>query len=191
MRVQVSGHKFNFPHQCVCCGATPETTWSVSASRSTGKKVVHTTSKSWDIPYCRRCVEHVHAARRAVRLGLTTFLLLFVVAIVLGINGASGASTVVIICSSLGGPIVYWQLLKKAKTLCMATCAEVGIAVGYSGWQNTCHTFEIASSNYARSFMIANLSKLVNIRPDALEWLRTNGHLGSPHHPQSARRKMS
>src|SRR5262245_31150848 len=65
MRIDLSGHKFVFPQRCACCGGMPQTTLSASASRSTGKRVVHTTTKSWDFPYCHKCVAHVRAAKGA------------------------------------------------------------------------------------------------------------------------------
>ena len=66
MRIDVSGHKFIFPHQCACCGAVPHTTLTALASKSTGTRVVHTTSKSWAFPYCAQCTEHVRTAGNAV-----------------------------------------------------------------------------------------------------------------------------
>lgn len=47
MQIDLSGNKFTFPHCCACCGGDPETSLTASASKSKGKKVVHTTTKSW------------------------------------------------------------------------------------------------------------------------------------------------
>src|SRR5438105_1419209 len=65
MRVDVSGHQFEFPQQCACCATTANTVYTVSASRSRGTRVVRTTTKKWDIPYCSRCIAHVALYGRA------------------------------------------------------------------------------------------------------------------------------
>jgi hypothetical protein len=38
--------------------------------------------------------------------------------------------------------------------------------------------------------MVANLQKLINVSPDAWQWLKSNGHVVSPNQPQSARRDI-
>jgi len=43
----------------------------VSASKSTGKRVVHTKTNAWDFPYCSDCVRHVRAAEAATALAWT------------------------------------------------------------------------------------------------------------------------
>lgn len=84
----------------------------------------------------------------------------------------------------------YNRLVANAKKLCSPSCAAVRSAVSYLGWEGSRHIFEIASSGYAYSFMVANLNKLVNVTPDGWEWLRKNGHVTSGNQPQSAKRNM-
>lgn len=192
MRVDVSGHKFSFPHQCACCGAMPQTTLTASASRSTGKKVVHTTSKSWDFPYCVQCTEHVRAASNAV--STTAFIIitsLVAAGYIYFFTDASVFGVIVGIGGIVGGIFAYNSLMAKAKRMCGSNCACVQSAVGYLGWQGSCHMFEIISSGYALAFMVANQSKLVNVRPEVWQWLQANGYGASPHQPQSARRHIS
>src|SRR5436309_1326871 len=66
MRVDVSGQQFVFPTTCACCSGTADTELIVSANKSSGKRVVRTSTNAWDIPYCRPCVSHVRAANTAV-----------------------------------------------------------------------------------------------------------------------------
>src|SRR5689334_15882635 len=68
MQVDVSGQQFVFPDICACCCGHANSTLSVAASKSTGKKVVHTRTNTWDFPYCGACLGHVRAAEAAVSL---------------------------------------------------------------------------------------------------------------------------
>jgi len=38
-------------------------TVEVSSTRVTGKRVIHTHTKSWDVPYCTACLAHIRASR--------------------------------------------------------------------------------------------------------------------------------
>lgn len=79
----------------------------------------------------------------------------------------------------------------KAKAICSPDCACIQTAVSYLGWDGSRHIFEIVSTTYANSFMVANLKKLVNVSPEAWDWLHANGYISSPGKAQSARRDMT
>jgi hypothetical protein len=68
MQVDVSGHQFVFPTVCACCNGRADTELTVSTSKSTGKRVIRTSSNEWDIPYCKQCVLHVKAVESAKML---------------------------------------------------------------------------------------------------------------------------
>jgi|SRR5579884_732051 len=188
MRVDISGHKFVFPHQCACCSAMPQTTLTASASKSTGKRVIHTTSKSWDFPYCIHCVNHVRVANTATVTTTCTIVVTLIAASYLFFLGALAFGLILGIAGIVGGIFTYNLLMTEAKKMCGPNCTCVQSAVRYIGWYGSCHMFEIASSGYALAFMVANRNKLVNLRPEVLQWLQANGYGVSPHQPQSARR---
>src|SRR5258708_35922121 len=68
MRIHVSGHSFVFPPKCACCCGAANAELSISATKSSGKKVVHKKTHVWDVPYCDRCLEHVRAMESAERI---------------------------------------------------------------------------------------------------------------------------
>ena len=72
MRIEASGYKVEFPQQCACCGCNSDTALTVSASKSSGQKVVRTKTNTWDFPYCRRCVKHTRIASIARIVAVTT-----------------------------------------------------------------------------------------------------------------------
>ena len=190
MKIEVSGHKFNFPHKCACCGENPDTCLSASASRSTGKRVVHTDSKSWDFPYCSRCVGHVRASRSAVTTLSALILVSVILALIVGAKSTGSIGLLVAIAGIILACTIYSKLLRSAKSMCVATCSTVDSGVKYLGWHGIRHVFEIASTNYSTDFMVANQTKLVNVPPDVWQWLKANGYVAGPNQPQSARRNI-
>lgn len=193
MRIDLSGHKFTFPQQCACCGAPPQTVLSASATRTTGKRVVHTDTRTWDFPYCFVCTAHVSAAKSAsiaaVVIVGTAILALVYCSFGLDQSGLGMVLCAAGICIAI---VVYNKMMSKAKSMCSATCVTVKSAVGYLGWQGACHMFEVFSSPYALAFMLANQNKLVNVRPEVWRWLEDNGYgTSSGRQSQSAKRHMT
>src|SRR5262249_6419670 len=61
--VQISARIIHWPISCPCCGRPADTAVKISSTRTTGVEVIRTQTKSWDVPYCNRCLSHVHAAK--------------------------------------------------------------------------------------------------------------------------------
>lgn len=51
--VKISARIIQWPRLCVCCGREPDTSISVTSTRNRGEQ------KSWQVPYCSGCLEHV------------------------------------------------------------------------------------------------------------------------------------
>ncbi len=176
MQIDLSGHSFVFPNQCACCNGPADAELTLSSSKSSGKKVVHTKTNIWDVPYCRRCLVHVAEAadaRNVVTLikviaVVTGLLFWYFVSLAVGI----GAGFMVIF---LGGVLFYFQM-KIAKSKCSRDCACVDRAIVYLGWQRTLHQFEVTSTQYALALMIANQRKLVNLSREARSLLESHCH---------------
>ncbi len=58
-RVVVSARKLNWPPSCCCCLSQATTQMRLTATRTTGIKVIRTDKRAWDVPYCAACVAHV------------------------------------------------------------------------------------------------------------------------------------
>jgi hypothetical protein len=181
MRVEASGYQFVFPQMCVCCGSHPDTALTVSASKTSGKKVKRTQTNTWDFPYCSRCIKHKDAATfAAIAAVIVAVLALFVfaqihiiVGLILGGGGAVG---------------LYIWLLNKAKGQCSEHCVCVGKAVGFVSWDGTRQIFEIVSPKYASEFMLANQRKLINLSPQARTLIEGEGYMHRAKNVQSGRR---
>jgi hypothetical protein len=175
MRVDVSGQTFVFPHKCACCGGTADAELSASASKSSGKRVVHTKTNVWDFPYCRICVGHVMSAEATRRLAWTLGSLSLALGLILGfaVNGVFGL--VCGILAMVGTGWLYRLRMTDAKARCSSDCVSVGRAVAYLGWHGPLHQFEVISLPYARDFMLANQHKLVNLSEQAKNLLAGTG----------------
>lgn len=58
-RVDISARIIRWPKQCACCFRSADTFVSIAFSRIRGTEVIRTTTKSWNVPYCKRCLEHI------------------------------------------------------------------------------------------------------------------------------------
>jgi hypothetical protein len=61
--LQISARVIRWPGICACCAQPADAAIEVSSTRTTGKRVIHTQTKSWDVPYCNRCLSHIRAAK--------------------------------------------------------------------------------------------------------------------------------
>lgn len=173
MQVSVSAQRVSIPHQCACCGDNPDTEITVSASRTTGKRVVHTRTNSWAFPYCSRCLQHVAVYNSRNLIGFLGVILGLILLLVLRQNLFLGILAL-LVCTI---PAILVQRTKnrerqeKLKELVSANCTTPARAVTYIGWQGSVQHFDFASQEYATKFMRANQSKLINISPEARQLL--------------------
>lgn len=159
MRIDLSGHSFVFPENCACCHGVPDQQLTISASRSSGKRIIRTQTNVWDIPYCSGCLDHVRAAESAGNFArVFTVLSLIIGAFVCySANIAAGALTGV---SALATTILVFRAkLLQAHAMRTTECACVGKAIAYLGWHGTLHRFEVASHRFAADLMVANSRK--------------------------------
>jgi hypothetical protein len=190
MRVDVSGQKFAFPAKCACCNGQPDAELTISASKSTGKRVVHTTSKAWSVPYCSRCVQHVQAAEMAARVAWVFGILSAVGGAVFFWNDSQlPFAALFTVVGLVGTGLIHNRMMSRARSLCVPNCACVSRSISYLGWYGTLHRFEITSVEFALHFMAANHSKLVNLTPDARRLLQSNS-VAVPSALQSPERYM-
>jgi ribosomal protein L28 len=185
MRVDVSGHLFSFPRACACCGAVPDSTLTVSASRSRGSRVVRTEGRSWDFPYCTRCIKHVQRAG-TMRMLVRQFIALSVLlGVIVGFSESAYLGFGIGILCVVATVAVGFKLHNLARG---PGCVDADSSIAYLGWSGTLHQFEIASRRFAFDFMVANRRKLVNLSAEAISLLSAEGADRAPIGSQSPRR---
>jgi hypothetical protein len=171
MKVAVSGNIFSFPPECPCCGATPDTTLSVSASRPSRERQPRAETRVWDIPYCVRCISHMNAYEKLRPLArILTVLSIFlgmIVALTYGLYWGLGAG-ILSLAATLG---IFAAWRKHVQSLRSPDCAGSGCAIAYIGWEASVHEFEIGSQRFAKVFLAANRKKLINLSPEAITLL--------------------
>ena len=169
--VQVSARLLHFPDVCCCCGAGGANgRFRVTATRTTGKKVVRTESQSWDFPLCDECQEWMrqqHAANTARRwfIALIVFAAL---GIVVGIDKLPQPGSILSIAvGMLLGAIAWfvfgsWQRCQKAADRVKPAGHCVLQPVVYSGWSGSVHTFYFACREFTERFRAANARKVLD-----------------------------
>jgi len=137
------------PPVCACCGGASTTAVPVSAVRVRGKRVIRTTTSTWEFPFCGRCCEHDRVWPKA---RWSRVLLLAVLTL---------------------GLYLYFYVKRRRRALALRApgCAMPLRAVAYLGWHGTVHELEVASEDFARAFMAANAKKLVGADAEAREIL--------------------
>ena len=97
----------SLPPLCCCAGSRPTEEFHATASRTTGKRVVRTDSRSWTFPICADCLDWIEVQQAATTL-LYVFIGLVVCAagsIVIGLAFIrESAGILLLICGlALGG----------------------------------------------------------------------------------------
>lgn len=101
---------------------------------------------------------------------------------------ASWLGFIVAIGGIAGAIAVHSNLMAQAKAMCISQCACLLESVAFLDWDGTQQVFEIASPDYALTFMVANERKLVNVSPVARQLLEAGGHGHKANKPQAPRR---
>ena len=70
-RVQISAHRIAWPRCCACCCGPKDTEVTLSFTRRRGVRVIREQTKSWLLPYCTRCLDHIDAVERLESFGWT------------------------------------------------------------------------------------------------------------------------
>ena len=154
--ITIAAQKLDFPAKCACCLAATDGSLKCSASVSKGKRVVRTTTKSWDVPYCRRCLAH---RRQHVGAG-NWFLAAF------GVGGGVALGGVLID----EGPLLLlvglaiatlaaargFALRNAARAGMSRDCAVPGSAAAYLGWHGSEQSFAFARQDYVDAFRDLN-----------------------------------
>lgn len=89
-RLRISAHIIRWPQACACCFGQANTAHDATSTRVRGKRVVRVNTRSWRVPYCSDCLEHVEADNYAK--SITTALADFV--LVLGLLAGLGVAFV-------------------------------------------------------------------------------------------------
>jgi hypothetical protein len=167
MQIDLSGQMFDFGQLCACCHNVADTRLAVAASRSSGKRKIHTRTNVWQIPYCKSCMAHFSMLdlTRSNARWLTLFSLLAGAVCWFAIHPLVG--TVVGIGALTGTIFFFNKQMTQARSLRRAECACLDRAVAYLSWFGTVHQFDVVSRQFAADVMLLNVRKLVNVSPQA------------------------
>jgi serine/threonine protein kinase len=154
--VMVRGDQLDWPLQCACCGEPSDTSYTAEYTGGDGPFGLFEETRSWNVPYCSQCLEHVHKALNApgpslgkAAVGTLATALLGPVGLLIGIGAAA---------STIADAARYSN---EVRELLKATCVAVGPAVGYRGWDGDLQGFTFVSRPFTEAFVRANSDRIV------------------------------
>jgi hypothetical protein len=155
--VAVVGERLRWPDRCACCLEPPDTTLLAEHTGGDGPFYLFEETRGWDVPYCSQCLEHVRLAAESGTTGLGGIAAPLVgaalggpIGFLVGLGGAAAASLI--------GAAHRGSELER---LLRPSCAAVGPAVGYLGWDGDTHTFVFANRTFADAFRDENAAAIV------------------------------
>jgi len=164
--VVVSARDIVAPNLCVCCGGPPDTALADAATRTWGKRVVHSQSRVAVFGICTRCDGHCRVLFPSWSNHLLwTCVVLFVAAV------THSFGVPVALLAVTWGVFVLGYLRARAELLRGRTtsCEAVDRPADYVRWYGTEHTFHFDSLRYARAFADANHAakkRVLGLDPD-------------------------
>jgi hypothetical protein len=177
MRLAFSAKLLKFPAVCTCCGGPQDRTFTAKATRTTGKRVVHHRTHSWDMPWCSSCAEHAAMARTATAV----YAVLATLGVVIGLwiwaddHRLAGLGWGIALAALLGSLPIWYVLYRRAERRRKPACATLGSPVRFIGWDGTIQFFDCASRGYAVAFAAANSSKLINVSDELRQPILATG----------------
>lgn len=158
-----------FPKRCPCCAGEVDEGATLELNKVKGwGGYTPTALVSWQVPYCRACLEHVAlkqqrpAASAALEIGMVLVALISVFSLV-QTNIVLGAVLFVIVIAA-GIASNAWILRRYERETVhpamKANCAAPAPAILYQGWNSdgTRHQFLLLNETYAQYFAQANHS---------------------------------
>ena len=163
---QISANILSWPQQCACCGEEANGELHAAASRTTGKRVQNTTTKSWTVPYCKRCLHHKQQWDAASKIaGYWTAAGVLAWLVFTFISGHWFISALACVAAAIWGAREQGKAQEEARKLMCPTCSSPYDAVRYLEWHGTFHTFVFESKTYLDSFALVNSRKsMSNVR---------------------------
>jgi hypothetical protein len=161
--VEVSANLFTVPPECACCGACAEMMVNAEATRVTGKRVIHTYTRSLAFPRYRACDDHVRRWNSAPIFAVMIGLAVGGLACVAAGHAVSQAAGAIFIATCVVTSIAHFWLRHRVTQSCSAACAAPCAPVNYVRWYGTVKTFAFQSNGYAVGFALGNGKHLVNV----------------------------
>lgn len=165
--VNVSARILKLPQLCCCCGVSePQGRYQACYTRTTGKRVVRTDTRSWSFPICGPCISWIELdstanRNRAVFVGT---LVVGILGIFLGFSSNEGKLFLVAGILSLILSIFAFKVWSDSRI--RATEAKPSEScdarpVQFLGWNGSVQMFGFSNRVFCGSFQSLNSAKLV------------------------------
>jgi len=157
-RVAVAGERLTWPMRCACCFEPAGASFNAEHTGGEGLFSLFQTTRTWEVPYCAQCLEHVRLAAespvpsvgRLAAAPLVGAALGGPIGLLVGLGGAAAA-----------GIMGAAQRSSTLAALVKPTCVASGPAVAYLAWDHGAHTFVFLNRDYVAAFRAENAARLV------------------------------
>lgn len=158
--VRVSARTLAWPSQCACCSGPSNGSLRAQYTRTTGKRVVRTDTRSWEVPYCSQCLRHVQLVQSGKNTRGTGIWLTVLGGLMLPCLYALVFPLIMLIIG-IAMIVSGNNTLRAAGAAATPTCGCLDPAVLYHGWDGSIQTFTFKNGVYAQAFQAANARKMV------------------------------
>jgi hypothetical protein len=177
--VRVSARILKWPEKCACCCGWPDDVFRAESTRTTGVRVVREDSRSWPVPYCSRCLEHMEVTAEADAINLQVHDYTYVaVSILVACVAVACVLWPMVFLVIPAGIWLYFarqmdadnarearkkkgKMIAEARSLMEATCCNLREAAAYDGWEGSIHTFRFRNRRFLDAFCDLNESKVI------------------------------
>jgi serine/threonine protein kinase len=140
-----------WPQECACCGEAADSYYTVEHTGGDGPFYLFPETKTWDVPYCSQCLEHLEKTQKIQSPSLGRMVAGGVASLLFG--PAAG------ILVGLGSSAMdAARHASELQDLLRPTCVAIGPAVAYLGWDGDLHAFRFASRPFTEAFLRENES---------------------------------
>ena len=141
--------ELSWPQQCACCFEPADSYYTTEHTGGDGPFFLFEETRTWDVPYCSQCLEHVSKASAVPgpslgRIAAGTLASVFfgpAAGLLVGLGGAASDAQ---------------RYSSEVERLLKPTCVAAGPAVAYLGWDSDQHAFRFLSRPYAEAFLREN-----------------------------------
>lgn len=158
-RIAVSAKLLKWPPVCACCQRPADASLRAAYTRTTGKRVVRSQTRYWDVPYCSGCLRHVAHAQSGATLNAWGAFFSFAALGLLFCVPVPGAIISILLAAGAFSVAVHQH--GQARAAMVSSCACPRAAVEYLGWDGSVQGFLFANGEYAELFRQANAAKVV------------------------------
>lgn len=149
VKVEISAKVISWPKVCACCCRDSDTHIVVSHTRVTGERVIRSQTKSWEVPYCQKCLGHINVSHELQRFSMDVPHF----SVIIGVSGAAISLLMLLV-------FMYWSKLLAICLFVIAVVATIVLVIKTRPWCESKYQEELQAKEHARQALVDRLESL-------------------------------